>query len=291
MPRRIKIGADVVGAAAAVATGAIAVGTFLWNRTTRRSVKWLISRSRAAANRDKGGRPFYLREHLPTLPAPVVRYFEFALTEGQPLIRTATLRQTGILRAAADAPWSPLSAVEYFSVQPHGFVWDARCRMAPLLSVRIRDSYISGAGASEARFAGVIRLGHKRDTPEVASASLVRYLAEAAWVPTTLLPREGLTWTEVDHTTARATLTDLETTVSIDVQFGEHGGIERISTMRYREINGDLVLTPWIGYFREYAELAGMMIPMAAEVQWDLPEGALTVWHGRILTAEYQFTL
>jgi hypothetical protein len=34
----------------------------------------------------------------------------------------------------------------------------------------------------------------------------------------------------------------------------------------------------------------GMMIPMAAEVQRGLPEEGLSVWHGRIVTAEYQFT-
>ena len=160
--------------------------------------------------------------------------------------------------------------------------------MAPLVSIRIRDSYIRGAGASEAKLAGLVPLG-RQSTPEVATASLVRYLAEAAWIPTALLPGEGITWTEVDHTTARATLTDLETTVWIDVQFGEHGGIERVSTMRYRDVNGSLVRTPWIGYFRDYACTQGMMIPMAADVQWGLPEGALSVWRGRILTAEYQF--
>jgi hypothetical protein len=139
--------------------------------------------------------------------------------------------------------------------------------MAPLVSIRIRDSYISGAGANEARLAGLIPLGRERDTPEVAAASLVRYLAEAARIPTASLPGEGITWTELDHTTARATLIDLETMVSVDVQCGERGQIERISTMRYRDVYGRLVLTPWIGYFRDYACMQGMVIPIKADVQ------------------------
>ncbi|MDQ2944639.1 MAG: hypothetical protein M3Y27_01615 [Acidobacteriota bacterium] len=106
-----------------------------------------------------------------------------------------------------------------------------------------------------------------------------------------MLPGQGITWTELGPTTARATLTDRETTVSVDVQFAEHGGIERISTMRYRDVNGSLVLTPWIGYFRDYTCTQGMMIPMAADVQWSLPEGAFSVWRGHIVTAEYQLTL
>jgi hypothetical protein len=262
MSRWIRMSAKIVGASAVMAAGAVAIGTLLWKRTTSRSVKRLTSGSLAGAgDGDKDRHSFFSREGFALLPAPVARYFAFALRDGQPLIRSATLRQTGILRASADATWIPFSAVEHFTARSPGFVWDARCRMAPLVSIRIRDSYIGGAGASEAGLAGLIPFGRQRDTPEVAAASLVRYLAEAAWIPAALLPDEGITWTAVDHTTARATLTDLETTVSIDVQLGEHGGIERISTMRYRDVNGSLVLTPWIGYFRDYAWTQGLMIP------------------------------
>jgi len=77
--------------------------------------------------------------------------------------------------------------------------------MAPLVTFRIRDSYIGGKGASEASLAGVIPVGGQRDTPEVASASLLRFLAEAAWVPTALLRGEGITWTEIDDQNAPAT--------------------------------------------------------------------------------------
>ena len=152
-------------------------------------------------------------------------------------------------------------------MHPPGFIWDASCRMAPFVPFRIRDSYIGGRGASESSVAGVIRVGGQRDTPEVASASLVRFLAEAARFPTELLPNEEITWTEIDDQNARVTLTDMQTTVSIYVHFGEHGGMDRISTMRYRDVRGHLVLTPWVGYFRDYTRIQGMMIPMTAEVQ------------------------
>ena len=131
MPRWIKMTGTVVGAAAVTAAGAVTVGTLLWNRTTRRSVKRLSSRALArAANGDKDRHLFFSREHA-ALPAPVARYFEFALRDRQSLIRSATVRQTGILRASADATSMPFSAVEHFTVRSPGFIWDARCRMAP----------------------------------------------------------------------------------------------------------------------------------------------------------------
>lgn len=137
--------------------------------------------------------------------------------------------------------------------------------------------------------AGLISVGAIRGTPEAASASLVRYLAKAPWFPTALLPSDALTWTPIDEHHARATLTDASTTVSIDVEFGETGTIESIATMRYRDAKGVLTLTPWIGRFSTYRSIAGMMIPMAAEVGWTLPDGFSTAWRGQVSLATHEF--
>jgi hypothetical protein len=60
-----------------------------------------------------------------------------------------------------------------------------------------------GEGASEAKLAAIIPLQKMGGTPEVASSSLLRYLAEAAWLPTALLPRSGVSWLGT-RTAARA---------------------------------------------------------------------------------------
>ncbi len=123
-PRWIKISAEVAGAAAAIAAVAVAVGAFVWNRKTRRNVRRLTTRS-LGADRNKYKHSCDERKPLAVLAAPVARYLEFAITDGQPLIRTATLRQTGVLRVASNSALIPFSGVEYLSVQPPGFIWDA----------------------------------------------------------------------------------------------------------------------------------------------------------------------
>jgi hypothetical protein len=290
MRRWIAVGAGLAGGVAAGMASAVSIGTLLWGRATARSVRRLATPagSRRPARDGAGTSPF-AREQLAGLPAPVARYFEFALTPGRPLIRRARLQQTGVMRSRAGAPWYSFTAAEHFSVAPPGFVWDASMRMAPFISVRIRDAYLGGEGISAATIAGLIGLGSQRGTPEVASASLVRYLAEAVWLPTALLPSEGVGWTAVDERTARATLSDGVTTVSLDVHFDERGEIVRVATTRYRDVDGVPVLTPWEGHFRDYAPIEGMMIPRTAEVAWALPEGPLSVWRGRIVAAEYEF--
>ena len=98
--------------------------------------------------------------------------------------------------------------------------------MAPGLNAFVHDAYVAGEGALHAEFLGLVTLADMRGTPELAQGELLRYLAEAMWYPTALLPSQGVNWTPIDETSARATLTDRATTVSLDFHFGPDGLIE-----------------------------------------------------------------
>ncbi len=152
----------------------LAFGTFLWNRATARAARRLGTGPAEQAR--------FSRDQLQGLPAPVVRYFEFALTPGQPLVRHARITQRGTFARSRDA-WAPFTAVEDFAVWPPGFVWDASIRMAPVLPARARDSYVGGEGWMHVALAGVVPIVDQRGTPEMASGALLRYLAEVGLVP------------------------------------------------------------------------------------------------------------
>jgi hypothetical protein len=222
------------------------------------------------------------------LPAPVRRYFEFALTPGQPLVEAARLEHAGEF-AARPGRWSPFTSVEQFTVQPPGFVWDARIRMWPLAAVTVRDSYSRGEGAMLVKLAGLIPMVDRRGTPELASGALMRYLAEAAWLPTALLPASGVAWEALDERSARATLVDSGVRVSLNFHFGAQGGIRRVTGDRFRDVEGRGVLTRWEGEFSDYRRVEGMMIPHTGEVAWALPDARMPYWRGRILAAAYKF--
>ena len=141
----------------------------------------------------------------------------------------------------------------------------------------------------QGKLAGLIPVVDQSGLPELSAGALQRYLAEAAWFPTALLPGDGLSWDAIDSTRGRAVLTDHETTVSLEFQFAPNGAIERTYTpARYREVAGAYVPTPWAGAHRSYAQVHGMQVPMEGEVEWILPEGRLPVWRGRIQRIEYE---
>jgi hypothetical protein len=174
-------------------------------------------------------------------------------------------------------------------VQPPGFVWDATIHMAPLVPVRVRDEYVAGEGAMLGKVAALVPVADQRGTPEMAAGALSRYLGEAVWLPTALLPSAGVSWAAIDDSTARATLTDGETMVSADFHFGARGEIVGTTMSRFRDVNGRGVLTPFEGRMGgAYRRVSGMMVPEAGEVAWLLPAGRFAYWRGRLVDAAYE---
>lgn len=286
MKRSMKTGAAVVGGVALGTVAVATIGRVMWTRSTSQAFSRLTALAATSHGTDSTGT--FSPDQLTGLPAPVARFFEFALTPGQPLIRTARVHWEGEFRLRPDAKWSPFTAEQRFSVRPPGFVWDARIRMAPLVSVRVRDQYIAGEGAMLGKVAALVPVVNQRGTSEMAESALARYLGEALWFPAALLPAAGVVWTPIDDSTARATLTDGAITVSGDFRFASRGEIVDVRMTRYRDVNGRGVLTPFEAVVTgEYRRIAGTMVPSAAEVAWVLPEGRFAYWRGRPRTVEY----
>ena len=271
----IRVAAIVVAGLVAGGVAAAAIGARVWNRTTAHLVDRLGER---AGGLDEA-------EAIASLPPAVARYFTFALASDRRPIGRAHLQFTGTFAAKPNA-WAPFTAEQDVRPWPPGFVWDARVTM-PFVSVHVRDSYVDGEGAMRASVAAIVPMVDQRGTPEMAAASLQRFLAEAVWYPTALLSRKGLSWSAINDTSARVTLTDGPTTVSLDVTFGPRGEIETVSTLRYRDVNGAPVLTPWVGHHLDYTRIDGMMIPTSGEVAWVLAEGPTPYWRGRVVAARF----
>ena len=286
MRRWTKVGAAILGGAAAGTAIAAAVGTRRWNRATARAVARLD-----APPRDEAHPPAtYDPAQLDGLPAPVVRYLSFALLPGQPLVRRARVEHRGEF-LVAPGRWRPFTSVEHFVVRPPGFVWDAAIRSAPLVVVRVRDGYHRGVGSMRAAVGALVPVTDQRGTPEMAEASLQRYLAEAPWVPTALLPGAGVVWTAVDDGTARATLTDRGVSASVDFHVGAGGELLRVSALRHRDVDGTPVPTPWVGRSWDYRRLEGMMVPTAGDVEWCPPDGPpVAYWRARLTRVAYETT-
>jgi hypothetical protein len=258
-------------------------------------VGWLVQRSSprvgelfeaAARQADPGG-----RVALDSLaaPAPVARYLRHVLREGQRPIRVARLRQAGELRTGLDSEdWLPFTARHVVAPPATGFVWDARIDLGWRLLLSVRDAYVDGRGSGQASLLSVLPLDRESGRTEMDAGALHRYLAEAVWYPTALLPSDALRWTAMDATRARATLTHAGTTVSLDFWFNDDGEVAGIHTPgRWGRFDEGFRQAPWEGHFRAYVERDGMRVPSEGEVGWYAGTEWECVWRGRVLEARY----
>ncbi|MCM2326984.1 MAG: hypothetical protein NDI88_03765 [Lysobacter sp.] len=273
----------------AVAAAAIVMlnlhGARRWASRTRALVSRLEAARRVPATTsfDPAG--------LDALPDPVRRFFRAALTPGQPIVAAASVIHAGRFNLAeAGEKWAAFTSVQRVVASRPGFVWDARIAVLPGLPVRVHDAYVAGEGILHAALWGIGTLADLRGTPEVARGELMRWLAEAAWYPTALLPGQGVRWEPVDDRSARATVADGAIALTLLFRFRDDGLVESVrSEDRGRTVGGRVVPTAWEGRWSDYREQDGMRVPFTGEVAWLLPEGRHPYWRGTIAALSYEF--
>ena len=278
----------LIAAAIALPIALVALGRWRW-RTRTRSLNTRLESAREAP------RPAYFNvRELDGLPAVVQRYFRAALPDGARIIDAVSVEHAGSFNTGETVDrWKPFTSRQRVILRRPGFVWDGRIAMAPGLGVHVHDAYVAGEGMLHPALLGLFSLADLRGGGELARGELMRFLAEAAWYPTALLPSQGVSWQAIDEMSARATLTDAGLAVALDFHFDAQGLIASVrAEARGRSVGGAMVMRPWEGRWSNYQLKAGMRVPLTGEVAWLLPAsegGRKPYWRGTITAMHYTF--
>ena len=264
-----------------------ALGSSRWERATS-----ALAAQLEAARVVPEVKRYDMRE-LEGLPPPVQRYFRTVLKDGQPIAAAASVDHTGSFNMDQTVDqWKPFTSRQRVVTRRPGFVWDGRVVLLPGLAVHVHDAYVTGSGILHPAILGLFTLIDLRGSGEVARGELMRFLAEAAWYPTALLPSQGVRWEAVDERSARATLVDSTVSVTLLFRFNGQGLIESTrAEARGRTVGKAIVMTPWEGSWSDYQERDGMRVPMTGEVAWLTAEGRKPYWRGTIKSLQYESAL
>jgi hypothetical protein len=234
----------------------------------------------------------YDTREIEGLPAPVQRYFRAVLTDGQAVVSAITVDHSGTFNMSAEGEqWKPFTSNQRIVTRRPGFDWDARIMLLPGVPVHIHDAYVAGSGTLHGELLGLLEVVDMQNTTESARGELIRFFAEAAWYPTALLPSQGVLWEAVDGQSARATLTDGPTSVTMTFRFQDADGMidcVRVES-RGRMVGGKVSSVPWQGRFWDYGLRGGMRVPLQGEAAWLLPEGVKPYWRGTSEVLTYEF--
>lgn len=270
---------------AVVAGAALIGGRWHWRNLTRdllHRLEPVQSPARASA--------FDARE-LEGLPAPVKRYLRSAIAEGLLPVAAVSLTHEGSFNMGETTDnWRPFSSTQRVVTGRAGFVWDARVSLLPGLAVHVHDAYVAGEGLLHASIGGLHSVVDLRGAGDIAQGEFMRYVAEAPWYPTVLLPSQGARWDALDERSARVTLRDGERVQSLTFVFGDDGLVQAVrADVRGRTVGGSIIPTPWEGRWSDYAQHDGLRVPSRGEVAWLLPEGRKAYWRGTLTSIRHEF--
>ncbi|MBD3242296.1 MAG: hypothetical protein GF331_17010 [Chitinivibrionales bacterium] len=286
MNEKLMLPIAIPSAAVLVSAGVVLYAGARWKRQTARF------RERMLTCRRCPGVDRFDPADIEALPAPVKRYLNTVLSPGQPLVTAAWFSQDGTFRLRRNTknPWVHLTATQAVTTVPSAFDWRARMMLAPGLSIFVQDSYFRGVGELHATVRGLVPVMQAADTPQLNSSELVRFLAEAPWYPTVLLPGHGITWEPLTDSSARAVLTDCGLRVAVEFHFDESGLVNRTSVpSRFRMTDDGGTQAPWQGRFWDYREVSGMRVPTKGEVAWVLPDGPQPYWRATVTPERYEY--
>lgn len=235
----------------------------------------------------------YSEAELTGLPAPVARYFRTVLTNGQPIIKRATVAWEGEFnmgKPGADK-WMPMIATQVFVPGASGFVWAAQIDMAPGVKVLVRDAFVDGKGSMRGTIWGLKDVVRVEGTPQIAAAALQRYLGESTWFPTALLPSQGVAWSAIDDKRARASITAQGIATSVEMHFADDGTIEAtfVPDRMFDDGKAPPAPHPWKGLSRNTEARNGMRVPTLAIAEWQLPSGAYQYVRCRVKDIQLEF--
>jgi len=211
----------------------------------------------------------YTAADLKQLPAPVQKYFRYALKEGQKHVSRVAIKMNGAFKRKETDQWIPFDAKQHYETREPSYVWHATLRPLPYLWTEARDLLYRGRGSSVNRFYSTLQLSYDAGR-EADLSAIARYLAEAPWFPTALLPSKHISWLAVDSGSAKAVFRYNGYIVSAIFTMNENGEIVKATTEdRYRKVKGYREQASWTAHYRKYQEVNGMKIPMEVETAWN----------------------
>ena len=220
------------------------------------------------------------------LPVVVKKWMHHSAVIGKQAIHTVRLKQKGMMRSKPGGKWMDFTAIQYFNVDEPAFNWQVRANVMPLVFMNGRDRYENGRGEMLIKLLSVKNVVDSKGSSEMDQASMLRYLAEICWFPSAALSKY-IKWQAVDDSSAMATMSYSNMSVSGIFFFNQHGDVSGFEAMRCGEFNGKRSLEKWHISSIDYALFEGIRIPQKSEVTWKLKDGDFTWLKLELETVEY----
>jgi hypothetical protein len=193
------------------------------------------------------------------LPDPARRYLVHAIAPGTPLASSVQLETVFTMKLRLEAVRPTELVGGETLAPPQGFVWAARARRSPV-GLRVRDYYADGKGGVKVTLFGIVPI-MSATGPDVTRSARHRLAIESIWLPSSLLPGEGMVWEAVDGTHACVAVTIDGEAVPLTLEVDQSGSLQEVTMLRH----GDVGVPAW------------QLIPYGTRVEAEAAFGGYTI--------------
>ncbi|MBW4508977.1 MAG: hypothetical protein KME64_21035 [Scytonematopsis contorta HA4267-MV1] len=209
----------------------------------------------------------FSKEMIAELPQPVQRYFRHAIAPDTPLASSVTLKMQGNFRTKQDNPWLQMQGQERITASK-GFVWKAVIGSG-LMQIKGADYYLNSLGRMQFSLWGLLPIVNVHNSNTIRS-SIGRLAAEFIWLPSALLPQQGVQWKAIDNNTIQAILKIDGEPITLTLIINPEGKLLQITLPRWGQSTDNLPWTyiPFGGKCSDEATFGGYTIPSQTGVGW-----------------------
>ncbi len=252
----------------------IIIGYAVWNFNlqTSKEIDLLLS------SRETPKEEIITEDMLGSLPRPVKRWINQIGMVGENKVHQVHLKQKGLMKLEPDqGKWSSAKAEQYVTTDKPGFIWKVNMKMASFFSVYGKDSYRNGEAEMLIKLAGLFPVVNVANNKKANQSTLQRYLIELPLYPSAVLS-PYLKWEETGEQSAKVTMTYEGVKGSAIYHFDKQGDFEKVSAMRYKDVDENSELVECVGEAIEHTVIDGIKIPTKLNISWVLDEGIFT-WY------------
>ena len=199
------------------------------------------------------------------LPEPARRYFLHAIAPGTALWMAAEIDMVGWIGLGdRDNPRYMAMRTREILAPPHGFVWIASIGSG-LMSISGSDAYADGEAWTRFWLLGTVPVVRPAVTPDLIRSAAARSIIEGAlWVPTYLLPQNGVAWEPVDDHRARAVVEHRGERFAVELTVAGDGELKSVVMQRWSNVNpeGADRWQPFGGTIEEVGTFDGCTVPV-----------------------------
>jgi len=222
---------------------------------------------------------------LEGLPNLMQIYLEKVNLIGNNSIKLMKVHQEGSFKLKTDSNWKSYRAKQYINTKSMSFLWYAKIRMVPFINIHVIDEYIKGKGALKAKLLNLITVANERGE-KLDQGEFLRFLSEAPWYPSFYL-NKNIIWNELDDKSIKVSLKENDIKISGNIFFNSKGLIKEFTAKRYYSRNDEMTLEDWHGYFDNYKQFNGILIPISFKVCWHLKKGDFCYIKGKIVEVDF----